>query len=72
MKNTEINKILKKVKKAEELINKANGDLSAIANDIEHLFDEEIDVLWSTDGAVITTKNGEIGFVSYFLNNMKI
>jgi hypothetical protein len=70
MKKTEINKILKKVKKSEALISKANSDLSDIANDIQHLFDEEIDVNWSTDGAVITTENGEIDFVSTFLNGL--
>ena len=56
------------IKANEEIMDVATIELE---NEIfEDQFDEEIDINWSTDGAVITTVNGEIGFLTIFLNGL--
>jgi hypothetical protein len=56
-------KILKRLERAEKMISKGNSELNDLANEIQHLFDEEISVCWSQDGALVTNDNGEIGFL---------
>ena len=70
MNKSDVNKILKKAKKAEKKIMDGHSELSGLSSSIEHLFKEEIDVNWSTDGAVITNLDGEIDFLENFLNNL--
>lgn len=70
MKQSEKNKILKIVNKAESLIRKGESDLSGLAEIIQPLFDEEINVTWSTDGAIVVNSRGEIGFFTQFLNEL--
>lgn len=70
MKQSEKNKIIKQVNKAESLIRKGESDLSCLAVIIQHLFEEEINVIWSSDGAVVVNSHGEVGFFVHFLNEL--
>lgn len=63
-------RILKEMKKAEELILKGQGRLSALAEYIQPLFEQEIMVVWSTDGAMVTDDNGELGAFKDFLDDL--
>lgn len=62
--------ILKRLNKAELLIAKGESDIGALAEFIQPLFDQEISVTPSTDGATITDENGELGFFIEFLNSL--
>lgn len=59
---------LKRLRKVEAAFWKAESDISNLTELIQPLFDEEIVVCPSTDGAIITTDHGEIGFVRDVLN----
>lgn len=54
--------------KAESLILKGQSDLSTLAEIVQPLFDQDISVIWSTDGARVTDDNGELGSFEEFLN----
>jgi hypothetical protein len=70
MKQIEKQRILQKMKKSEELIMKGQSDLSSLSKFVQPFFEEEITVVWSTDGAVITDKSGELGSFEDFLNRL--
>lgn len=67
MTNKEKQTALKELNKAEEQFYKAELRVSALANFIQPYFDKEIFVCMSTDGAVITDIDGEIGFLINYL-----
>lgn len=68
METKEKQKILKRMEKAESLILKGQSDLSTLAEIVQPLFDQDISVVWSTDGARVTDDNGELGSFEEFLN----
>lgn len=68
MEAKEKQKILKRMGKAESLILKGQSDLSTLAEIVQPLFDQDISVIWSTDGARVTDDNGELGSFEEFLN----
>ena len=70
-KETKFNKqiFLKKLNLAEKNFSKAEMKVSELSNSLQPFFDEEIVICMSTDGAVITTDKGEIGFVRDFIKN---
>lgn len=68
MEAKEKQKILKRMEKAESLILKGQSDLSTLAEIVQPLFDQDISVIWSTDGARVTDDNGELGSFEEFLN----
>lgn len=70
MKKSIKNKLLKKLSKAESLILKGESDLSCLSEYIQPYFDEEINVTWSTDGAVIVGEEGEVGFLGDFIKKL--
>jgi hypothetical protein len=70
MKQIEKQRILQKMKKSEELIMKGQSDLSSLSKFVQPFFEEEITVVWSTDGSVITDKSGELGSFEDFLNRL--
>lgn len=70
MEKVEKQKILRRLRKAENLILKGQGNLSALSEIIQPLFVQEITVVWSTDGARVTDDNGELGSFVEFLNDL--
>lgn len=70
MEKVEKQKILRRLRKAENLILKGQGNLSALSEIIQPLFEQEITVVWSTDGARVTDDNGELGSFVEFLNDL--
>lgn len=70
MRQIEKQRILKQMKKAEELILKGQSDLSALAEYIQPLFKQEIMVVWSTDGTRVTDDYGELGAFEDFLDDL--
>jgi hypothetical protein len=66
MTEKEKKKIIARVKRAESLIMKGESELSCLAEVIQPLFDQEVFVTWSTDGAMVIDDSGELGpFVEY-------
>lgn len=61
-------KQLKRLNKLEAEFWKAESNLGTIADIIQPHFEQEIQIVMSTDGATITDDTGEIGFVRNFLN----
>ena len=68
MKKVDKNKVIRRLDKVESAFWKAESDVSALAEIVQPLFEHEIQVCMSSDGATITDDNGEIGFVRDFLN----
>jgi hypothetical protein len=64
------NKILKRLHKAEGLIRAGESDLGVLSDIIQPLFEREVLVTWSTDGAIVTDEDGELGFFIHFLNDL--
>lgn len=50
--------------------NKALSNLSSLSDEFQHLFDIEIDITMSTDGPVFISSDGEVGFVSDYINKL--
>lgn len=61
-------KLIKRIEKAERLIRNGESDLSTLAEYIQPLFQREVYVTWSTDGAVVVDDDGELGFLVEFIN----